>query len=352
MSNDTPSATPKENALNLANKQIYSLGLLISLEYLDQIKIADTQLFADTQLSRELIQMPGALITFWQEQQFTKNAIKLANDKKLGLKIWQDYHINALNILGVGTGSASSLKEGLEFFIKYQRLSHTCAEFSVREANKSIYLTIRSHGESQEIHRHLQERDILVAVMDLPYLAGKNDIVSHVELDYPAPDYADFYNQQFQCPCYFDCEQTAIVFQKKKLLAPLPQSNPAVHKNSQILCDEQLKQLLPTNDIVMTVKSLLEGNQQKTRSLQSIAALLHTTTRTLHRRLKKQGSSYQILARECRLNKAKALILKGGATQEEMAKFLGFSDAANFSNAFKRWTGLTPRQFQKETPKN
>jgi AraC-like DNA-binding protein len=34
-------------------------------------------------------------------------------------------------------------------------------------------------------------------------------------------------------------------------------------------------------------------------------------------------------------------------TVEEIAETLGFSDAANFRQAFRRWTKTTPREFQR-----
>ncbi|MGN5643411.1 helix-turn-helix domain-containing protein, partial [Burkholderia multivorans] len=35
-----------------------------------------------------------------------------------------------------------------------------------------------------------------------------------------------------------------------------------------------------------------------------------------------------------------------GLTTEIIAERLGYSDAANFSHAFKRWTGKAPRQYR------
>jgi AraC-like DNA-binding protein len=34
---------------------------------------------------------------------------------------------------------------------------------------------------------------------------------------------------------------------------------------------------------------------------------------------------------------------------EDIAGLLGFSDAANFRHAFRRWTGKTPNDFRQET---
>ena len=46
-------------------------------------------------------------------------------------------------------------------------------------------------------------------------------------------------------------------------------------------------------------------------------------------------------------NTIKKYLREGGHTQAEIAYMVGFSDQSNFARAFKRWTGMSPGQFQK-----
>jgi AraC-like DNA-binding protein len=50
---------------------------------------------------------------------------------------------------------------------------------------------------------------------------------------------------------------------------------------------------------------------------------------------------------EVRSALACALVLRPGLSVAQVAEQLGFSDASTFYRRFKRWTGLTPAQFQK-----
>ncbi|MCR5875794.1 AraC family transcriptional regulator [Phenylobacterium sp. J426] len=65
---------------------------------------------------------------------------------------------------------------------------------------------------------------------------------------------------------------------------------------------------------------------------------------TLYRKLKAEGVTFEQVLDE--LREALALrYLKGRRVSvNETAYLVGFSDPAAFSRAFKRWTGLSPRE--------
>ncbi|WP_162918650.1 helix-turn-helix domain-containing protein [Taklimakanibacter deserti] len=68
------------------------------------------------------------------------------------------------------------------------------------------------------------------------------------------------------------------------------------------------------------------------------------SVRTLQRRLAETGVSYSQLVDEVRLASALALIDDRSIKLSEIARRLGYADAANFDRAFKRWTGFSPSQ--------
>ena len=78
------------------------------------------------------------------------------------------------------------------------------------------------------------------------------------------------------------------------------------------------------------------------------AATLGLSVRTLIRRLRAQGTSFQTLRDAARRALALRLLDRPGMTIEEISVALGFSDPANFSRAFKRWFGMPPLRFRRE----
>ncbi len=68
--------------------------------------------------------------------------------------------------------------------------------------------------------------------------------------------------------------------------------------------------------------------------------------RTLTRKLTEQGTSYSRLLEEARCDRALEL-LRSALSLEQIAERLGYSDAANFGRAFRRWTSKSPRTYAK-----
>ncbi len=74
------------------------------------------------------------------------------------------------------------------------------------------------------------------------------------------------------------------------------------------------------------------------------ASEMHMSVRTLHRRLQAAALSYQALVDDARRERAAVLLFDRRLKLGDIAAALGYSDPANFSRAWKRWYGTTPRQ--------
>jgi len=71
--------------------------------------------------------------------------------------------------------------------------------------------------------------------------------------------------------------------------------------------------------------------------MDQVAAELRVTSRTLRRRLQAEGSSYRGLLDELRQTLAEELMGTAGLKVDEVAVRLGYSEAASFLHARKRW---------------
>lgn len=81
--------------------------------------------------------------------------------------------------------------------------------------------------------------------------------------------------------------------------------------------------------------------------LAALAEQLALHPRTLQRRLKAEGSSYSEVLDKARFELADQwLKSEKSLTVEELAVRLGFADRTGFTQAFARWTGMTPAQYR------
>jgi AraC-like DNA-binding protein len=81
--------------------------------------------------------------------------------------------------------------------------------------------------------------------------------------------------------------------------------------------------------------------------IDAVARAIGTGIRTLQRRLAEAGSSYERVLTRARLGTAAHLLSNTNATVLDIALDVGYSDHAHFTRAFRRWTGMPPRDFRK-----
>ena len=79
----------------------------------------------------------------------------------------------------------------------------------------------------------------------------------------------------------------------------------------------------------------------------AIANKLYRSASTLQRQLSAEGTSYRDILAETRESLAKQYLADQEYSPSDVAFMLGFADQSNFGRAFKRWTGMSPGEYQK-----
>ena len=113
--------------------------------------------------------------------------------------------------------------------------------------------------------------------------------------------------------------------------------------------DDAWRQTAPPDDILGALRQIiavLSPHTGHTR-IELVAAALGVSVRTLQRRLRPTGHSFEDLTKEMRLEQAVDLLAHTESRILDIALDLGYSDHAHFTRAFRRWMGVSPIEYRR-----
>jgi AraC-like DNA-binding protein len=100
-------------------------------------------------------------------------------------------------------------------------------------------------------------------------------------------------------------------------------------------------------EMVIRVRDLLREALPDSPGLGDVAARLHLSPRTVHRRLEDEGSSFRLIKEALRRDMALARLAKTSDPIAQVAADLGYADASAFYRAFVGWTGMAPARYRR-----
>ena len=171
------------------------------------------------------------------------------------------------------------------------------------------------------------------------------DYVKAVHFAHKTPSYADLYEQILRAPVAFGSDVDKIRLDPVALERPVAVRQP---RYALSILAEHAEALLARLDAGADVRRQVEEVLSRTLpegrcNQDDVAQRLGLSRRTLHRRLKAEGTTFEQVLDELR-GKLASDHLAAGHSVKRVAHLLGFSDAAAFSRAFKRWTGVSPTE--------
>ena len=100
-------------------------------------------------------------------------------------------------------------------------------------------------------------------------------------------------------------------------------------------------------DFATSLRLLMTGYLDERLSITSCAELVGMSERTLQRRLSEHDTTFNDLHDLTRFDRAKQLLQDRSISLSEISYELGYANPANFTRAFHRWAGVSPRQYRR-----
>ena len=105
---------------------------------------------------------------------------------------------------------------------------------------------------------------------------------------------------------------------------------------------------LPSPDLPGSLRQTIDALLRLRRAnLAAVADAAGTSVRSLQRQLATDGKNFHGLLEQARCRAACRMLAEDDRKVIEISISLGYSDAANFTRAFRRWTGVSPQQFRR-----
>ena len=165
---------------------------------------------------------------------------------------------------------------------------------------------------------------------------------------FAAPGHSDAYPLMFPGTVQFGAAQASVSFDAQYLALPLQRDEPALRTMLKRALPLTVLQYRRDRLLGQRVRELLHAHPGSAHTAEALAALLHLSSRTLHRQLHEEGLSLQALKDEVRQAQAMDQLRRSQRPIKQVALAVGFRNEKSFARAFRAWTGVTPGEFRKK----
>ena len=251
-----------------------------------------------------------------------------------------------------GMLGAPTLAEALARAARFMRIVLPDLEVRIRREDNRAELQI------VETRPLTEERDDPARVFAFEWLlrllhgvacwfVGRGLALDAVSFPYARPPHADDYALVYTEHSSFGGEALRATFQANLLDLPIRRDEAALADFLDGAPGKISMLYRRDREMVFRVRDLLRDALPASLSLEEVAARLHVSPRTLHRRLEEEGASFRSIKDAIRRDLALARLTKTKQPVARIASDLGYADTSAFYRAFVAWCGVSPEQFRR-----
>jgi AraC-like DNA-binding protein len=275
---------------------------------------------------------------------FLNLASRALKDEFLGLDLALHVDVRTLGLLYYVASSSENLKEAFERAARYTALAN---EGVVQEfiSGKHHGMSLRYVGVSRHLDRHQIEFWMAAIVRVCRKLSGHRIVPRSVRFIHVRRGSCDRFHGLFGDDVKFGAGVDEITFAPNLDQIPVTGADQFLNTLLVGYCDEALagrpgKVSSFQSSVENAIVPLLPHGHAE---VDEVARRLGVSRRTLARRLSFEGLSFSKLLEDLKLHLAKCYLADRDLSISQIAWLLGYQEIGAFSRAFKRWTGMTPR---------
>jgi AraC-like DNA-binding protein len=268
------------------------------------------------------------------------------HDELLGFHLGCAYDLREIGLLYYVLNSSKLLGDALRRAERYSSIINEGVCLRLRGNGNDLALTSTYVGVKRLSDRHQMEFWITSLVRICRQLTNRHLLPSRVRLVHRHNGGAATLERFLGCEVEFGADTDEVAFSETVKQLPVVCADPYLNNLLIKYCDDarshrRAGRLTCRVAVENAVAPLLPHGKA---GMGDIARHLGMSPRTLERRLRSEGLTFDDILSELRCDLAKRYLREKDLPISKIAWLLGYREAGGFTRAFKRWTGRTPRE--------
>jgi AraC-like DNA-binding protein len=322
------------------------------IELVGRWNVSAEDLLAPVGLTKEAVSDPAGRLPLPVVEKLISRARALTGEPGLGFYLGLQMRISSLGYVGFAAMTSATIRDAIEIGVRYTPTRTTALGMRLHTDGPLASIVIEELADLGSA-RDVVLLWLMVGISQIgETLTGKPlSGTGTVDVAAPEPSYFGRFRDVVAGRVRFNQPMHRLVFDAAILDLPLVLRDPSALQLAKQQCERELNALGFSQSLSAGVRRVLLGEDRGFRALEDVARRLGMSTRTLKRKLAGEGTSFSQILDEERRERALLLVHSPELSLEQVAERVGYTDLANFTRAFRRWTGTTPAAFRRSQPR-
>ena len=260
-----------------------------------------------------------------------------------GLLAGRLFHLSDLGLVGELVRNSATVGPALEALTVYQHLNSEGGLAYLLKRGDYVDLGYATYHSAVLGVSHMYDAALAAAMNIMTELCGATWKPYEVLLPHRKRHDISQYRAFFKVVPRFDAECCVLRFPARDLARPVPDADPEAHR----LSERAARRAGSPEFMQQVYRGLRRLMLDNRHSGDDLAQLLAMHRRTLNRRLKAEGFTFQRVLDEVRFEIARELLANSNVHLDDVAATLGYAAVTPFMRTFRRWSGTTPGQWRR-----
>ncbi len=307
-----------------------------------QLGVDPVEILCNANLAPDALDDPERRVSFVGLGRFLRLAADLADCPQLGLLAGRMWQLSDFGPLGELVRNSPTAGAALRALVKRQHVNSEGGLAFLIERGPMVDFGYAIYQEGFEAPDVMYDAAMATGINFLRELCGPAWAPSEVLLPHARPLDVAPYRRLFKQP-RFDAEICALRFPAHWMSSVVEGADPA-----KLQIAREWAACVPPGDLLQqTRRAMREMLLLDKHSGEDLAKMMAMHRRTLNRRLKAEGTTFQQVLDSVRFTVARELLATSAISLDDIAATLGYAAVSPFMRAFARWSGTTPGHWRR-----